>query len=64
MKVTFPVEINNITYELEKYTVARYAMTKQGSDVTGSWWFFGTYEDRDEAYAAAYEINGAVFERE
>lgn len=40
MKVTFPVEINNITYELEKYTVARYAMTKQGSDVTGSWWFF------------------------
>ena len=64
MKVMFPVEINNITYELEKYTVARYTMTKSDSVVTGSWWFFGTYSDRDTAYAAAYEVNGVVFESE
>ena len=39
-----------------KYVVARY--------VSGSWWFWGAWDDKHEADRIALEINGAVFDME
>ena len=66
MKVTLPAEINNVTYELEKYVVARYVLllSEAGDFYSGSWWFYGTYEDEQKALSVADEINGAVFMKE
>ena len=64
MKVTLPAEINNVTYELERYVVARYVLSESGGFYSGSWWFYGTYEDEQKALSVADEINGAVFMKE
>lgn len=42
--------------ELFEYTVARY--------VDGEWWLWGSWEERDNAYAAAADVGGRVFHRD
>lgn len=56
MTVTYGVAINNFPDDATKlkYIVARYFDKK--------WWYWGTYEYEENAYLAAEEIGGFVFE--
>ena len=48
-------EIFNLPADLCEFTVARY--------VNGEWWFWGTWDDEADAYSAAHNVDGEVFER-
>ena len=50
------VEINNTPSDSDKYIVARY------DEDTRSFWFWGSYEDKETAENVATQINGLVAE--
>ena len=60
MKVKLSVEVNNVPdYPLCKYIVAT------TEDNTGELWYWGTWDDKEEAeYARGRVHNGVILERD
>lgn len=52
--MTAIIIINNIPEDHEKYIVARFS--------EGSFWYWGSWDNRADAESAAWEINGFVAE--
>ena len=57
MAELYRVEVNNVPVNPEKYIVARFDPN------TLSLWYWGSWDDRQEAGIAAEEITGIVVER-
>ena len=57
-------EINNVPETVERYVVARYVISESGDYFSGSWWFWGSWDDEQTALKVANELEGAVFETE
>ena len=57
MAELYQVEVNNVPENPSKYIVARYDPN------TLSLWYWGSWDDRQEAEIAAEEITGIVAER-
>ena len=57
-------EINNVPETVNRYVVARYVISEAGDYFSGSWWFWGSWDDEQTALKVANELEGAVFETE
>lgn len=61
-----PLEIKNLPKEHEKYVVARkVAVIDQFIQEIESedYWFYGSYDNEDDAYSIAEDVRGQVFVR-